>query len=61
MHERGAGSAFAKVLVSKHDDRVLGIHYCGPSAGEVIQGYAAAVKVGPYPRASVCMSVPEVR
>lgn len=27
-------------------ERVLGIHYLGPNAGEVIQGYAVAVKMG---------------
>lgn len=43
--ERGASSAFAKVLVDKATDRVLGLHFCGPNAGEVIQGYAAAMKV----------------
>lgn len=26
------------------DQKVLGLHYIGPSAGEVIQGFAAAVK-----------------
>ena len=45
VHERQAGSAFAKVLVEKATDRVLGLHFCGPNAGEVIQGYAAALKV----------------
>lgn len=28
------------------DQKVLGLHYVGPSAGEVIQGFAAAVKSG---------------
>ncbi|KAM7346437.1 thioredoxin reductase 1 isoform 3-T3 [Cochliomyia hominivorax] len=28
------------------DQKVLGLHYVGPSAGEVIQGFAAAVKAG---------------
>lgn len=27
-------------------ERVLGLHYLGPNAGEVIQGYAVAVKMG---------------
>jgi len=45
VHERQVGSAFAKVLVDKATDRVLGLHFCGPNAGEVIQGYAAALKV----------------
>lgn len=37
---------FCKVLVDKNSDRVVGMHYFGPNAGEVIQGYAAAVKAG---------------
>lgn len=53
--ERGASSAFAKVLVDKATDRVLGLHFCGPNAGEVIQGYAAAMKVSM--RACVCSLV----
>lgn len=27
-------------------EEVLGIHYLGPNAGEVMQGFAAAVKLG---------------
>jgi len=26
--------------------KVVGLHYCGPNAGEVIQGFAVAVKAG---------------
>lgn len=39
-------SAFTKVVVDKTCDKVLGIHYLGPSAGEVLQGYGVAVKKG---------------
>ena len=42
-------NGFAKVIVCKSTDKVHGMHYLGPNAGEVIQGYAAAFKV--------CMSV----
>jgi thioredoxin reductase (NADPH) len=38
--------AFTKVVVEKACDKVLGIHYLGPSAGEVLQGYGVAVKKG---------------
>ena len=40
------GRGFAKVVTRKSDDRVLGLHYCGPHAGEVMQGYAVAMKGG---------------
>ena len=38
-------NAFTKVLVNK-EDKVLGIHYLGPDAGEVMQGYGVAMKQG---------------
>lgn len=48
-YERGEHNAFAKVIVdksTKKDQKVLGIHYIGPNAGEVMQGYGAAIKNG---------------
>ena len=39
MH-REDNACFAKVVVNKADsDRVVGLHYLGPNAGEVTQGY----------------------
>lgn len=38
--------AFTKIVIEKSSDKVLGIHYLGPSAGEVLQGYGVAVKKG---------------
>ncbi len=35
-----------KVIVSKQDDRVIGMHMAGADAGEIIQGFAAALKCG---------------
>ena len=35
-----------KLVVDKHDDRILGIHMIGPDAGEMLQGLAVAVKAG---------------
>jgi thioredoxin reductase (NADPH) len=32
------------VALREGDQRVLGLHFLGPVAGEVIQGFAAAVK-----------------
>jgi thioredoxin reductase (NADPH) len=44
---RGHSTAYAKVVVDrKSQDRVLGIHYVGPNAGEVMQGYGVAMKQG---------------
>ena len=39
--------AYIKVICLKtHQDKVLGLHYYGPSADEVIGGYAVAMKLG---------------
>jgi thioredoxin reductase (NADPH) len=35
-----------KQIVYEIDRRVIGLHYLGPNAGEVIQGYAVAMKMG---------------
>lgn len=37
-------SGFVKVIVDKTTDLVLGMHYVGPNAGEVMQGYGTAMK-----------------
>lgn len=39
--------AFVKVICDKMDDmKIIGIHFIGPNAGEVMQGYAVAIKKG---------------
>ena len=44
---RSVHQAFTKVIVDKSDnERVLGIHFVGPNAGEVMQGYGTAMKKG---------------
>jgi thioredoxin reductase (NADPH) len=46
-HGRGAHMAFVKVVTDKtKDENVLGIHYLGPNAGEVLQGYGVSMKKG---------------
>ena len=36
---------YLKVVALRHDDeKVLGLHFLGPDAGEVIQGFSAAMK-----------------
>lgn len=38
---------YLKVLVDlKNNQKVVGLHYIGPNAGEVILGYAVALRVG---------------
>lgn len=39
-------AAFAKAVVKKSDDKVVGLHYTGPNAGEIMQGFAVAIKMG---------------
>lgn len=36
---------YIKIIVFKENERVLGIHFLGPNAGEVMQGYAVAMKM----------------
>ncbi|KAM4022276.1 thioredoxin reductase 3 [Anomaloglossus baeobatrachus] len=44
---RDNNTCFAKVICNKHDnDRVVGFHVLGPNAGEITQGFAAAMKCG---------------
>jgi len=44
---RGDNFCFTKVIIEKTGpQKVLGIHYLGPQAGEVMQGYGAAIKCG---------------
>lgn len=44
---RSENFAYTKVITEKAaPQRVLGIHYLGPQAGEVMQGYGAAIKCG---------------
>ena len=39
--------AYTKIVCNKKDDdRVVGFHYLGPNAGEVMQGFAVAYKLG---------------
>jgi len=43
---RSHHQGFTKVIVDKTSDKVLGIHFLGPAAGEVMQGYGSAIKKG---------------
>ncbi|MFM9427960.1 glutathione reductase (NADPH) [Variovorax sp. GrIS 2.14] len=37
---------FMKLVVDKASDRVVGLHLVGPDAGEVVQGFAVAMRAG---------------
>ena len=37
---------YIKVIVHLPDDKVVGIHFLGPNAGEVIQGFSVAMNCG---------------
>jgi len=44
---RHESNAFTKVVVDKtKEENVLGIHYVGPNAGEVMQGYGVSMRQG---------------
>lgn len=40
------GRVYAKLIVDAETDRVLGCHWVGPEAGEIIQGFAVAIRCG---------------
>lgn len=43
--QRDVKNCYAKVICKREDpQKVLGMHFVGPQAGEVIQGFATAVK-----------------
>jgi thioredoxin reductase (NADPH) len=44
---RGHRAAYAKIIVDKTPDQnVLGMHYVGPNAGEVMQGFGISMRKG---------------
>ncbi len=42
----GGPKTFMKLIVCRETDRVLGLHMVGPEAGEIVQGFAVALKCG---------------
>jgi len=43
----GSGErTLVKLVVDTASDRVVGLHMVGPDAGEVVQGFAVAMKAG---------------
>jgi thioredoxin reductase (NADPH) len=45
-HSRAEHQGFCKAIVEKATRKVLGLHYLGPNAGEVMQGFGTAMKLG---------------
>jgi thioredoxin reductase (NADPH) len=46
-HDSLKVKAYVKIVCDKQqDEKVIGIHYVGPNAGEVMQGYTVAIKLG---------------
>mmetsp|Transcript_28234 Transcript_28234/g.60589 ORF Transcript_28234/g.60589 Transcript_28234/m.60589 type:complete len:630 (-) Transcript_28234:270-2159(-) len=45
---RHDSNSFAKIVVDKKSDdqKVLGMHYVGPNAGEIMQGYGVSMRTG---------------
>lgn len=46
VKSRPRGACYLKVVCYGDDQRLVGVHYCGPNAGEVIQGFSLAVRLG---------------
>jgi thioredoxin reductase (NADPH) len=46
LQSRESDACYIKLIVENATDRILGYHYLGPNAGEVVQGYASALMMG---------------
>jgi thioredoxin reductase (NADPH) len=46
LNENRTQSGYAKLVVNKADNKVIGLHFLGPNAGEVTQGFAVAILKG---------------
>ncbi|XP_028405063.1 thioredoxin reductase 2, mitochondrial-like [Dendronephthya gigantea] len=44
--EKDASQCYIKAVCDRHNNTVLGLHFLGPHAGEVMQGFAAAMACG---------------
>jgi glutathione reductase (NADPH) len=42
----GEEKTLMKLIVDRESDRVIGLHMVGPEAGEIVQGFAVAIKAG---------------
>mmetsp|Transcript_5574 Transcript_5574/g.5296 ORF Transcript_5574/g.5296 Transcript_5574/m.5296 type:complete len:287 (+) Transcript_5574:821-1681(+) len=47
IYSENSRTAYMKLIVERNEtEKVIGIHYLGPSAGEVINGFGLAMKLG---------------
>lgn len=46
LSTREEDACYTKLVVDKHTGKILGLHYLGPNAGDVVQGFAVAIKLG---------------
>ena len=46
LHDKPSDECYIKVITEPKEGKVVGIHYLGPHAGEVIQGLAVAMRAG---------------
>ncbi|XP_054718869.1 thioredoxin reductase 2, mitochondrial-like [Uloborus diversus] len=46
LPQKDASQCYIKAIVSKTNKKIVGLHFLGPSAGEVIQGYSTALRCG---------------
>ena len=46
LEEREEQMCYSKIIVKKDTQKVLGFHYVGPDAGEVMVGYGVALRMG---------------
>ena len=44
MPAKERGSCYVKLVCVGDEERVVGLHMTGPNAGEMMQGFAAALK-----------------
>ena len=46
-HARDATQCYMKIIVDENDHGlIIGLHYVGPNAGEILQGFALAIRLG---------------
>lgn len=46
LHDKPSDECYIKVITEPKEGKIVGIHYLGPHAGEVIQGLAVAMRAG---------------
>ncbi len=39
-------TVYTKAVIDKRGNKIVGLHYAGPNAGEIMQGFAVAMRMG---------------